>query len=255
MSMFLIYDAENYEYILQPAGYAVLVVLLLALIVLVGRLGRRKVDGQRAAGPDDRDGFGSSRAGERAYSYGEGARGRAGYGSSLDTKKMVFCAMAIALATVTSFIRFAQLPFGGSITLFSMFFVAMVGWLYGPKLGLITGLAYGVLQLITGPYIYAPLQVILDYPLAFGALGLSGFFWRRKNGLIIGYVVGVAGRYICHVLSGYIFFAEYAPEGMNPMAYTLGYNLTYILPELIATVVILCIPSVMKALVQVKAEA
>ena len=227
MSLFLIYDAENYEYILQPAGYAVLVVLLLALIVLVGRLGRRKADGQRMEG----------------------------YGRSLDTKKMVFCAMAIALATVTSFIKFAQLPFGGSITLFSMFFVALVGWLYGPKLGLITGLAYGVLQLITGPYIYAPLQVLLDYPLAFGALGLSGFFWRRKNGLIIGYVVGVIGRYVCHVLSGYIFFAEYAPEGMNPMAYTLGYNLTYILPELIATVVILCIPSVMKALGQVKAEA
>ena len=227
MSLFLIYDAENYEYILQPAGYAVLVVLLLALIVLVGRLGRRKAEGQRMEG----------------------------YGRSLDTKKMVFCAMAIALATVTSFIKFAQLPFGGSITLFSMFFVALVGWLYGPKLGLITGLAYGVLQLITGPYIYAPLQVLLDYPLAFGALGLSGFFWRRKNGLIIGYVVGVIGRYVCHVLSGYIFFAEYAPEGMNPMAYTLGYNLTYILPELIATVVILCIPSVMKALGQVKAEA
>ena len=240
MSLFLIYDAENYEYILQPAGYAVLVVLLLALIVLVGRLGRRKADGQRGAGVDDRDGFGSSRAGATR---------------SLDTKKMVFCAMAIALATVTSFIKFAQLPFGGSITLFSMFFVALVGWLYGPKLGLITGLAYGVLQLITGPYIYAPLQVLLDYPLAFGALGLSGFFWRRKNGLIIGYVVGVIGRYVCHVLSGYIFFAEYAPEGMNPMAYTLGYNLTYILPELIATVVILCIPSVMKALGQVKAEA
>ena len=227
MSLFLIYDAENYEYILQPASYAVLVILLLALIVLVGRLGRRKADGQRMEG----------------------------YGRSLDTKKMVFCAMAIALATVTSFIKFAQLPFGGSITLFSMFFVALVGWLYGPKLGLITGLAYGVLQLITGPYIYAPLQVLLDYPLAFGALGLSGFFWRRKNGLIIGYVVGVIGRYVCHVLSGYIFFAEYAPEGMNPMAYTLGYNLTYILPELIATVVILCMPSVTKALGQVKAEA
>ncbi len=225
MSMFLVYDAENYEYILQPAGYAVLVVLLVSLLVLVGHLGRREKEissGQRHA---------------------------------LDTKKMVFSAMAIALATVTSFIKFAQLPFGGSITLFSMFFVSLVGWLYGPKLGLITGLAYGVLQLITGPYIFAPLQVILDYPLAFGALGLSGLFWHRKHGLIIGYVVGAFGRYLCHVLSGYVFFAEYAPEGMDPLIYTLGYNLTYILPEVIATVAILCIPSVMKALRQVKAEA
>ncbi len=225
MSMFLVYDAENYEYILQPAGYAVLVVLLVGLLVLVGHLGRREKEifsGQR---------------------------------HTLDTKKMVFSAMAIALATVTSFIKFAQLPFGGSITLFSMFFVSLVGWLYGPKLGLITGLAYGVLQLITGPYIFAPLQVILDYPLAFGALGLSGFFWRRKHGLIIGYVTGAFGRYLCHVLSGYVFFAEYAPEGMDPLIYTMGYNLTYILPEVTATVAILCIPSVIKALRQVKAEA
>ena len=225
MSLFLIYDAENYEYLLQPAGYVVLAVLLMGLLVLVGRIGGRMLEGSA-----------------------EKRR-------SLDTKKMVFSAMAIALATVTSFIRFAQLPFGGSITLFSMFFVAMIGWLYGPKLGLVTGVAYGVLQLITGPYIYAPLQVLLDYPLAFGALGLSGLFWRRKHGLILGYVVGTFGRYVCHVISGYVFFAEYAPEGMNPMAYTLGYNMTYILPEVIATVAILCIPSVMKALGQVKAEA
>ena len=225
MSLFLTYDAENYEYILQPAGYVVLAALLIGLLVLVGHLGRREKEistGQRQA---------------------------------MDTKKMVFCAMAIALATVTSFIKFAQLPFGGSITLFSMFFVALVGWLYGPKLGLITGVAYGVLQLITGPYIFAPLQVLLDYPLAFGALGLSGFFYNKKYGLKIGYVLGAFGRYLCHVISGYVFFAEYAPEGMNPMVYTLGYNLTYILPEVIATVAILCIPSVMKALRQVKAEA
>ena len=225
MSLFLIYDAENYEYLLQPAGYVVLAVLLMGLLVLVGRIGGRMLE---------------CSAEKR---------------TSLDTKKMVFSAMAIALATVTSFIKFAQLPFGGSITLFSMFFVAMIGWLYGPKLGLVTGVAYGVLQLITGPYIYAPLQVLLDYPLAFGALGLSGLFWRRKHGLILGYVVGTFGRYVCHVISGYVFFAEYAPEGMNPMAYTLGYNMTYILPEVIATVAILCIPSVMKALGQVKAEA
>ena len=225
MSLFLIYDAENYEYLLQPAGYVVLAVLLIGLLVLVGRIGGRMLEGS--------------------------AEKR----TSLDTKKMVFSAMAIALATVTSFIKFAQLPFGGSITLFSMFFVAMIGWLYGPKLGLVTGVAYGVLQLITGPYIYAPLQVLLDYPLAFGALGLSGLFWRRKHGLVLGYVAGTFGRYVCHVISGYVFFAEYAPEGMNPMAYTLGYNMTYILPEVIATVAILCIPSVMKALGQVKAEA
>ena len=136
-----------------------------------------------------------------------------------------------------------------------MLFITIIGYFYGAKTGLITGAAYGVLQLITGPYIYAPLQVLLDYPLAFGALGLSGFFCRRKHGLVIGYIVGVIGRYICHVISGYVFFAEYAPEGMNPMIYTLGYNLTYILPEMIVTAVLLCIPVVAKAIGQVKKQA
>ena len=118
-----------------------------------------------------------------------------------------------------------------------------------------TGVAYGILQLIIEPYIYAPLQVLLDYPLAFGALGLSGFFSKKKFGLTTGVIVGILGRYICHVISGYVFFASYAPEGMNPMIYTLGYNATYIVPELIATVIVVSLPPVMKALKYVKTMA
>ena len=105
------------------------------------------------------------------------------------------------------------------------------------------------------PYIFAPLQVILDYPLAFGALGLSGLFYKSKHGLLKGYIIGVIGRYLCHVLSGYIFFAEYAPEGMNPFFYTLGYNATYIVPELIATCIILVLPPIIKATKDLKQYA
>lgn len=219
MSMFLIYDAENYEYILQPAGYGVLILLLAGLLLCI-----------------------------RLFSKQDTA-------SSMKTKQLVFCSVSIALAMVTSYIKLASLPFGGSITLFSMLFVALIGYFYGAKTGLITGIAYGVLQLITEPYIYAPLQVLLDYPLAFGALGLSGFFQNKKRGLIIGYIVGVFGRYLCHVISGYIFFAAYAPEGMHPLVYTLGYNLTYILPEMLVTVLILYVPAVYQAVGQVKRQA
>lgn len=219
MSMFLLYDAENYEYILQPAGYGVLALLLIGLLLCIRLLGRNE-----AASP-------------------------------MKTKQLVFCAVSIALAAVTSFIKLASLPFGGSITLFSMLFVTLIGYFYGAKTGLITGIAYGILQLITGPYIYAPLQVLLDYPLAFGALGLSGFFQNKKRGLVIGYIVGVLGRYLCHVISGYIFFAEYAPENMNPLVYTLGYNLTYILPEMLVTVLVLYVPAVYQAVGQVKRQA
>lgn len=165
-------------------------------------------------------------------------------------KQLVFCAMSIALAFVASYIKFAKLPFGGSITLFSMFFICYAGYLYGPKIGLITGIAYGVLQYIQEPYFYHWGQVLLDYPLAFGCLGLAGIFKNSKLGLQKGILLGVSGRYLCHCISGYIFFASYAPEGMNPLIYTLGYNLTYILPELIATLIFVSIPAVKKALVQ-----
>lgn len=180
----------------------------------------------------------------------------------MKTKQVVFSAVAIALAVVTSFIKFASLPFGGSITLFSMFFICFIGYLYGLKVGLITGIAYGILQLITSPYIYHPLQILLDYPLAFGCLGLSGIFsnpkfklGKFKYNLIKGYIVGVLGRYICHVISGYIFFSSYAPEGMNPMIYTLGYNATYIVPEAIATILVLFLLAFSNAIGEVKRMA
>lgn len=169
-------------------------------------------------------------------------------------RQLAFCGICIALATVTSFLKLASLPFGGSITLFSMLFISLTGYFFGARTGIIAGVAYGVLQFILGPYIYAPIQVLLDYPLAFGALGLSGFFCNKKYGLITGYAVGVIGRYLCHVISGYVYFGSYAPEGMNPLVYTLGYNLTYILPEMIATIIILCIPAIQKALLNMKRQ-
>ena len=111
------------------------------------------------------------------------------------------------------------------------------------------------MQLLLEPYIYAPLQVILDYPLAFGMLGLCGFFANSKHGFLKGYLLGVFGRYLCHVISGYLFFAEYAPDGVNPLVYTLLYNATYIVPETIITVILLLLPVMVKAIQQVKVMA
>ncbi|WP_077609466.1 energy-coupled thiamine transporter ThiT [Clostridium sp. Marseille-P2415] len=220
MSFFLTYSAENEEYLLKPAGYGLVIVLLLAVLAGLHLLGMS-----------------------------------AGKSKQLKTRQLVYCGGAMALAMVASFIKFATLPFGGSITMFSMLFICLIGYVYGLKTGIMTGVAYGILQFITGPYIYAPLQVLLDYPLAFGALGLSGLFCNKKHGLITGYIAGVLGRYVCHVISGYIFFASYAPEGMNSFLYTMGYNATYILPELIVTVIILYFPPVLRAIGQMKRQA
>ena len=169
-------------------------------------------------------------------------------------KNLAFCGLLIALATVTSFIKIFSFPFGGSVTLLSMLFVILAGYFYGPKLGILTAIVYGLVQLVIDPQIYYPMQVVMDYVLAFGALGLGSFFWKKKYGLITGYLVGVTGRYLFSALSGYIFFAEYAWEGWSPILYTLAYNGAYIYAEAAITLVLLLLPPVRKAIAKVKQE-
>ena len=152
---------------------------------------------------------------------------------------------------VTSYIKVWEMPMGGSITLMSMLFICLIGYWFGPKYGLLAGAAYGLLQFIVDPYMLTIPQVILDYPLAFGALGLSGFFSNRKYGLQIGYFAGVLGRFLCSTLSGVIFFASFAPKGMNPWAYSAMYQRGYLGAEAVITLAIISIPPVAKALKQV----
>jgi len=161
------------------------------------------------------------------------------------TMAMVFSAMAITLGTVLSVIPVFKLPQGGSVTLLSMFAVSLIGYFYGPVQGIISGVAYGMLQLILDPYVIHPLQLILDYPLAFGMLGLSGLFYKKKYGLLIGYLVGVSGRFICSLISGIVFFGDYASgTGMSPFIYSLVYNGSYMGAEALMTSVVILLPSV-----------
>ena len=171
-----------------------------------------------------------------------------GGSTSSAVRKLVFSAMGIALAMVTSYIKVWEMPMGGSVTLLSMLFICLIGYWFGAKYGIITGAAYGLLQFVVGPYVLSIPQVLFDYPFAFGALGLSGFFSNRKYGLQIGYAVGVLGRFVFSTLSGVIFFAAYAPEGMNPWVYSSLYQGTYLGTEGIVTLVIISLPPVTKAL-------
>lgn len=170
-----------------------------------------------------------------------------------DTRQLVFSSLAMALAVVTSMIKLYEFPFGGSVTMLSMFFICFIGYLYGLRTGLMTGFAYGILQLILGPYILFPLQVIVDYLLAFGALGLSGLFWKSKNGLVKGYLAGILGRYFFAVLSGWLFFGEYAWEGWAPLPYSMVYNGAYIFAEAAITIILLvAVKPLQDAIVRVK---
>lgn len=209
----------GFEYVIKPFGYATMIVILILLLIAIATISQR----------NRKSGF--------------------------NTKQLVFAAISMALAMVTSYIKLFEAPMGGSVTLCSMLFITIIGYWYGPKVGLTAAFAYGLLQLIVDPYVISIPQMLIDYIFAFGALGLSGLFTNKKYGLIKGYLVGIFGRYLFSVLSGVIFFASYAPEGMNPLLYSLAYNGFYIGFEGIITMIILVIPQVSNAFNQVKKYA
>lgn len=176
---------------------------------------------------------------------------------TLSTKQLVCIAAMLALAVVTTNIKIFEMPYGGSITFFSMLFVCVIGYWYGPKIGLLSATIFSVLQFVLGgrTYILSFWQVCFDYILAFAALGLAGFFYKKKNGLIIGYIVAIMARGVMASVAGYLYWMEYMPENFPKsltVVYPIVYNYSYILAEGIITVVILLIPAVKNAMASAK---
>jgi Predicted membrane protein len=174
--------------------------------------------------------------------------------SKNSTKKLAFSAVAIALALVTSRFKLFAMPLGGSITLFSMLFIALIGYWFGPVHGIIGGITYGLLRYsISSSSMLNIAQLLLDYPLAFAALACGGgLFKDKKLGLQLGYITGVFGRFIFATLSGVLFFAANAPEGMNGWIYSILYNGSYLAVEAAFTLILISLPQVTNALNRVK---
>jgi thiamine transporter len=142
----------------------------------------------------------------------------------------------VALATALSFIIVYVMPQGGSITAGSMVPLIWLAIRRGPKIGVAAGILYGLIQFAILPYAIDPVQVLLDYPLAFGVLGLAGFFKKLP---LFGACVAIAGRFVMHFVSGVVYWAPiYAPD-LNPFAYSAIYNGSYLLPELVVSGVII----------------
>jgi thiamine transporter len=160
----------------------------------------------------------------------------------LTTHIMTNVGIALALSTVLKMIKFYQMPNGGSATLGSMVPILLIGLLYGSEIGFLTGLLFGVIDFILGPFIMHPVQVIFDYPLAFTALGIVGYF-RDKGKLmtLAGVVFAIFARFLSHFISGIIFYGSFAPENTTPAAYAFTYNMSYILPEAILCIIVLAL--------------
>lgn len=202
------------------------------------------------------------------------------------TKRLALSGILIAMATVLSFVKVFEWPFGGSITAASMLPLAMLSYTYGVKWGLAVGFVHGVIQAVTGATMTSAFAgqsagavvaiCLIDYLIAFSVIGLAGMlkgkFKSHTVAFALGTAIAVFMRYICHVVSGYIFFKSYADwffgevmvndfsamlmEKCSPnllgLIYSLIYNAAYMVPELIITAV--CAALVISLIPPVKRE-
>lgn len=167
------------------------------------------------------------------------------------TQMLVSGALCVALSFVLSCIVLYRLPQGGSVTAASMLPIMLFAWMYGPVAGICAGLVHGILQLVQGVYVVHPVQLLLDYIFPFAALGLAGLF-RKDNQMWLGILVAGVARFIVHFLSGYVFFASYAPAEQGPFIYSVGYNASYMVPEIAICLVIIMIPQLRSALIKLR---
>ena len=150
-----------------------------------------------------------------------------------NVKIMVEGALAAALTVALSYVKLWEMPQGGSITLEAIPLLVF-SLRRGVRSGAGAGAVAGLLQLLLGGYVVHPAQALLDYPMAFAALGIAGI---ARKPLWVGTVLGSLARFICHLVSGAIFFGSYAPKGTNVWLYSATYNGSYMLPNLVIAVV------------------
>ena len=186
------------------------------------------------------------------------------------TRKLVEGAAMVALATVLSYVRVFQLPWGGSITLLSMLPIVVYSLRWGIKDGFMVSFVFSLIQFFQGigdglfgwgltPGMLIAC-IILDYIGAFTILGIAGFLRKKGTaGAIAGVAVAIAGRFLFHFLSGVVIWHSFGElwDGFsteNEWLYSLLYNGAYMLPELIftliATVILLSIPNTKKLLME-----
>lgn len=179
------------------------------------------------------------------------------------TRIIVEIGLAAALGGVFHVVS-VTLPinFAGGEVAFTMLPIVIVALRRGLLAGIVCGALVGLIGLLYKPFIVHPAQVVLDYPLAFAAVGLSGLLSLQvksaasagQRGLCAGLsalavVVGATARFAAHFVSGIIFFGANAPAGQPVWLYSLLYNATYMLPSLVlcAVAAALLVPTLERA--------
>lgn len=166
------------------------------------------------------------------------------------SRRLTEMALAVAMALILAQLPLYRLPQGGSITLVMVPLLGLA-LLRGTRAGVMAGMVFGLLHgLLQSPFFYHPFQILLDYPIAYGALGLAGLpldlGYSGTPAAVVGFLLGWTGRLAAHLLSGWWYFSASAPDpaklqasGFGPAMYVLSYNLSYLVPAGIITALVL----------------
>ncbi|WP_300409777.1 energy-coupled thiamine transporter ThiT [Lagierella sp.] len=165
------------------------------------------------------------------------------------TRFVTEAGIMLALTFILNTFKLMELPQGGSITLGGYVPLLIFGFRWGWKKGIVLGALYGLLDFALDPFFLNPLQFILDYPLAYAMLGLTGLFSNKleNNGkvnyavLILGTVVATLLRMLSAVISGVVYFSEYLPKDKPFFIGSLIYNGTYTIPNMIIAIILIII--------------
>lgn len=156
------------------------------------------------------------------------------------TRMIAEAGVAIAIAQVLSFITLFHMPQGGSIKAASMVPLMIFAYRWGGTRGILAGVVYGVLHFLLGfKSSIHYLSIILDYLVAYGVIGVCGYFKDNIVGLVSGSIIAIAFRWLASVTSGAVVFASYAPQGQNPWIYSMIYNASYMIPDGIINIIVL----------------
>lgn len=167
------------------------------------------------------------------------------------TEKLVVSAMFIALSTVLSVIPAIQLPLGGKATILSMLPVMLIPLRYDFKWGVLTSFVYAVIQMALSfakvlSWGLTPIVLIaaflLDYIFAYWVLCFAGAFKKLGyKGHVLGVCVALVLRFLMHFISGIVLWGDIVSDGIGAIIYSITYNGSYMLPELIFTIIALII--------------
>ena len=168
-------------------------------------------------------------------------------GNPTPTVILVHGALCIAISFVLSYFKLFSMPNGGSITLASMLPLMVYSNRYGAKYGVMAGVVYGFLQYIQKPEMTHWIQMLVDYPIAFGVIGLGGLVKGERN-LVFSVLIGGTLRFLCHLFTGAVFFGEYAAAGQSAFMCSLLYNAPYMFADIAVCVIIAMLPPFRKAI-------